>query len=405
MLPAEPSANASTDKISMTTNSWDPLILLLILTGFFGGVGYQMGLPNMLGTLLSTAHDLLLNTAFFIMSLMIITGALSHLMVEYGIIQVAQRCFSPFMGFFYNLPGKAALAGLMTFFADNPAIINFAGDKSFAKGFSRLQLLSMVNFGTSFGMGFIVIAFMLSISLENSILSMGTAVCIGMFSAMVGSIISTRLVQWWCRKQLANAEQCNTAQIPDLKKVELSLDNRQAVQHQPVGFLRFTNTMLKGGKEGLQLGLEIIPGILIISTIIFILTMGKPEAGYNGQAYQGVGILNFLGEHFSQLFYVLFGFKSSELVAYPLTTLGATGAALALVPPFIQQGLVGGNEIAVFTAMSMVWSAFLCTHTSMMEVLDFSKFASKAMLAHAVAGVAAGSIAHYLYLFVEHNYY
>ena len=38
------------------------IVCLLIVIGIFGGIGSVMGLPNMLNTIMKTAHDLLLNT-------------------------------------------------------------------------------------------------------------------------------------------------------------------------------------------------------------------------------------------------------------------------------------------------------------------------------------------------------
>ena len=51
------------------------IICLLIVIGIFGGIGAVMGLPNMLNTIMKTAHDLLLNTVFHLMAICVITGA------------------------------------------------------------------------------------------------------------------------------------------------------------------------------------------------------------------------------------------------------------------------------------------------------------------------------------------
>ena len=53
----------------------------------------------------------------------------------------------------FNLPGVGALAGVLTFLSDNPAIISLANDKNFSKYFKNYQLVSLTNFGTAFGMG------------------------------------------------------------------------------------------------------------------------------------------------------------------------------------------------------------------------------------------------------------
>lgn len=389
------SSRSTTANLNSTSNLnlKDPLLFLGGFFLFFGGIAYNMGLPNMLSTIMGTAHDLLLNTALFIMSLMVITGALSSLLVEYKIIALIEKLLSPFMGILYNLPGRTAMAGIMTFLSDNPAIISFAGDKNFAKGFKPVQLASMTNFGTSFGMGFVVIAFMSSLSLANGE-SPAASAMIGLAAAVCGSVISTRLMQFFCRKDFIDQEfeTASTQSLPD--------ESETAVEEKETGsgFMRFMDSMLEGGKNGVLLGMSIIPGIVLITTSVFILTMGAPEGGYTGGAYEGIGLLSGMGETFSGIFYALFGFQSPELIAFPISTLGSTGASLSLIPPFIEQGIVGGNEIAVFTAISMCWSGFLCTHTCMLDSLGFRKLTGKAILAHTIAGIAAGSIAHYLYI-------
>ena len=40
------------------------IFCLVIVIGIFGGIGSVMGVPNMLNTIMKTAHDLLLNTVF-----------------------------------------------------------------------------------------------------------------------------------------------------------------------------------------------------------------------------------------------------------------------------------------------------------------------------------------------------
>ena len=98
------------------------------------------------------------------------------------------------------------------------------------------------------------------------------------------------------------------------------------------------------------------------------------------------------------LFSFLFGFQSPELIAFPITSLGAVGAALSLVKVFTTEGLITGNEIAVFTAMGMCWSGFLSTHTAMLDSLKFRNLISKALLSHTIGGLAAGVAAHYIFV-------
>ena len=166
--------------------------------------------------------------------------------------------------------------------------------------------------------------------------------------------------------------------------------------------MRFLNALLDGGKNGVELGLQIIPGVLIITTGVIMLTFGTGASGvYDGSANQGVPILPWLADKIHWVFEWLFGFKDMELIAFPMTALGAVGAALGLLPTFNEAGILDGNAIAVCTAIGMCWSGFLSTHTAMLDSLGWRKAISKALGAHSVAGLCAGIIAHFLFLLVS----
>ncbi len=374
----------------------EPFVLLIVLGLFFGYIGSTMGVVNMFDTLFATAHDLLLNTVFFIMGITVLTGAFSHVLVEFGLIRIMEKLLAPLMRPIFNLPGRSALAALMTFFSDNPAIISLATDRRFNKGFKAYELFSLANFGTAFGMGMIVVTFMSTLNLGNGSSSVGPAL-IGLAGALVGGIVSTRLMQRLCKPIVGEEEididfQGNAGEVLD---IELS------GKPQDSAWLRLLNAMLDGGKSGVGLGMAIIPGVLIISSIVMLLTFGPSEHGYTGGAYEGVKLLPALGNHFSWLLSGLFGFEHAELIAFPVTSLGAVGAAMSTLPPLIAKGMITGNEIAVFTAMGMCWSGYLSTHTAMMDTLKRRELTSKALLAHTVGGLCAGISAHYLFLAVQ----
>ena len=159
------------------------------------------------------------------------------------------------------------------------------------------------------------------------------------------------------------------------------------------------NAILDGGKSGVEIGLAIIPGVLIISTVVMMLTFGPSADGsYTGAAYEGIALLPYLAGKINIVFEWLFGFENPQLVSFPITALGAVGAALGLVPRFIQEGIINGNAIAVFTAMGMCWSGYLSTHTAMLDSLGFRSLTSKAILAHTIGGLVAGVAAHWLYV-------
>ena len=164
-------------------------------------------------------------------------------------------------------------------------------------------------------------------------------------------------------------------------------------------FTRILNSLLDGGKTGVDVGLSIIPGVLIISTLVMILTFGAGDNGtYDGAAYEGIEFLPLLFGKINFLFEWLFGFEHPALMAFPITSLGAVGAALSLVPEFSAQGIINGNAIAVFTAIGMCWSGYLSTHTAMLDALGYRKLTSKAILAHTIGGLVAAMAAHWLFV-------
>ena len=140
--------------------SIEALFFLILFVGFFGFLAYRMSLPMMLNTFMQTAYHLLMETVFYIMAICVLMGAISKLMAEFGVVRLMENILKPFMRPLYNLPGVAALGAVMTFLSDNPAIITLAKDKNFSRYFKKYQLVSLTNFGTAFGMGLVVLAFM-----------------------------------------------------------------------------------------------------------------------------------------------------------------------------------------------------------------------------------------------------
>ena len=367
----------------------EALIFLVVLVAVFWALGSRMGGGNMLKTMMNTAHDLLLNTVFYLMGITVLTGALSKLMAEFGVVTLLEKVLRPLMKPLFNLPGVAALGAVMTFLSDNPAIIALSKDRSFASYFKKYQLISLTNFGTAFGMGFVVLITMFGYG------SVGAAL-IGLFGAFCGSIISTRLMQRSCRKAWP-------AEMEELVLKDYKADEEESAddlgQKNSI-FMRFLNAILDGGKNGVELGLQIIPGVLIITTAVIMITFGPGAEGYTGAAAQGVPILPWLADKIHWVFEWPFGFKAMELIAFPMTALGAVGAALGLLPTFEAAGFLDGNAIAVCTAIGMCWSGYLSTHTAMLDSLGWRKAIPKALGAHTIAGLCAGIIAHFTFLLV-----
>ena len=361
------------------------IICLVIVFGLFAYLGSQMGMANMLNTLMNTAHDLLLNTVFYIMAICVITGAIGRIFVEFGVVSLLEKMLRPLMKPLFNLPGVASLGAILTFLSDNPAIISLAQDKQFAKYFKKYQFISLTNFGTAFGMGLLVIVFMVGQGFYAEPF-------IGLFGAVCGCMVSTRLMQRFILKSYPQYKD------EDVCVTDESETNDGENGHKPM-FQRILDSLLDGGRTGVDVGIAIIPGVLIISTLVMLLTFGPDSSGaYTGAAYEGVGLLPWVGGKLEFLFKWLFGFTDPHLIAFPITALGAVGAALGLVPNFMQAGWIDGNAIAVFTAIGMCWSGFLSTHTAMLDTLGYRKLTSKAIIAHTVGGLVAAIISHWTFV-------
>lgn len=366
--------------------SIEALIFLVVFFAVFGYLGNKMGLANMLNTIMKTAYDLLINTVLYLMAITVLSGALGKLLVEFGVVRLLEQILRPFMKPLFNLPGVSALGGVVTFLSDNPAIITLAKDKNFSLYFKKYQLTSLTNFGTAFGMGLIVIVFMTGYGY-------GGGALIGFAGAIIGSIISTRLMQTFTLRA-----------YPEMIEAVGKGGDEEKLSFKSEGnvFMRMLNSILDGGKSGVEIGLAIIPGVLVISTLVMMLTFGPSSTGeFTGAAYEGVAALPYLAGKINVVFEWLFGFEHAELVAFPITSLGAVGAALSLIPKFIEDGFINGNAIAVCTAMGMCWSGFLSTHTAMLDSLGYRKLISKAILAHTIGGLCAGVAAHWLYVLIS----
>ena len=362
---------------------------LVLVIGFFAYLGISMGMANMLNTVMKTAHDLLLNTVFYLMSICVLMGALSSLFAEFGVVSLLEKLLRPLMKPLFNLPGVASLGAVMTFLSDNPAIISLSKDKRFSRYFKKYQFISLTNFGTAFGMGLIVIVFMMGQGFFKEPL-------IGLAGAVVGCIVSTRLMQHYILKSYPNFKTEDACEIT-AEDVE-----EQAKEESRSRLTRILDCLLDGGRNGVEVGMSIIPGVLIISTFVMILTFGPSADGtYTGAAYEGVEVLPWLADKIDFVFNALFGFNDPHLVAFPITSLGAVGAALSLVPNFVANGWADGNAIAVFTAIGMCWSGFLSTHTAMLDALGYRQLTPKAILAHTIGGLAAAFAAHWLYVLIS----
>ena len=368
---------------------------LIVIIAIFGYLSSVMGFTNMLNTIMRTAHDLLLNTVFYLMAMCVLTGALSRIFSVFGVVDLLQRILKPVLRPLFNLPGVSSAGALMTFLSDKPAIISVAKNPQFARYFKRFQHISLVNFAGSYAMGWLVIIFMMGHGFYTEPLY-------GLVGAIIGSIIATRLMQRLVLKecpQYKDEDVISSDETTERTPYETHPDDpRQTL------FVRVLDALLDGGKSGVEVGLAIIPGVLIISTLVMTLTFGTdPDTGtYTGEAYQGTELLPLLAGKAGFVFKWLFGFNASELVAFPITALGTVGAALGLIPEMMSKGIIDSNAIAVFTAMGMCWSGFLSADAATLDSLGYRHFISRSFTCTFIGGIAAGIVTHWLFFFITY---
>ena len=364
-------------------------IFLAAFLGFFVLLGREMGVANMFNTMMNTAYALLLDTVFYIMAIAVLAGAISALFSEFGVISLLNKLLSGVIETLYGLPGASAVGVFTTYLSDNPAILTLASDNNFRRFFKKYQLPALTNIGTSFGMGLIITTFLAGLKSPRGE-GFGLAVLVGNLGAVIGSIVSTRLMLRYTAKLFGKEAPC------ELEGDEESIDihNYRKVRRGSGG-LRFMDALLEGGRTGVEMGMSIIPGVLIICTLVLMLTNSAPAGGYTGAAYEGVGFLPMVANKLEFILMPLFGFSCPEAISVPITALGAAGAAIGIAENLVVAGLSGAHDIAVFTAMCMCWSGYLSTHVAMMDSLKCSYLTGMAIVCHTIGGLVAGVAANW----------
>jgi hypothetical protein len=358
-----------------------------LFLAFFVSIGSKMGGINMIKTMMNTGFDLLLNVCLYLMAIAVLAGAISGLFSEFGVIALVNKLLSKVMHPIYDLPGASSLGMLNCYLSDNPAILTLAHDDNFRRYFKKYQMPALTNLGTAFGMGLITTTSMMGLNVEGAV----TSALIGNLGAVIGSVVSVRLMM------IATKKMYGTTEYVEVKsKVEIPENSRQ-IREGSAG-ARFIQSILDGGKVGVDMGLSIIPGVVIICTLVILLTNGPGANGYTGAANEGVGVLPWIGGKLSFILSPLFGFSSPEAIAVPITALGSTGAAIGTVAKMAAAGKVSGNDIAVFTAICMCWSGYISTHIAMMDALGTKEATGKALISHTIGGLTAGVAAHLLYM-------
>lgn len=374
----------------------ETFIFPVILFAFFLLFASSMGLANMINTMMNTAYRLLIDTVLYITAVCVIMGAVSSLLSEFGFVSLANYLLQPLMKPVFGLPGAAALGVVTTFLSDNPAILALTEDRRFRHCFRKYQFPALTNLGTSFGMGLIVCTYMYSLSPVMK-QSLGSAVMVGLLGAIVGSIVSTRIMLGFTRSYFKEEADI----LYDKEEGGSIPEGMRPIRSGGIGS-RIIAAVLDGGKSGVKMGVSIVPGVLIICTVVMMLINGPSESGlYTGAAYEGIRLLPKIADHMDFILKPLFGFSSPEAIGVPVTALGAAGAALSLTASLAGKGMLEAGDIAVFTAMCMCWSGYLSTHASMMDSLNCKPLIGKAILSHTVGGVCAGVAAHWIFVLLQ----
>ncbi|SDI37120.1 CD0519/CD1768 family membrane protein [Dolosicoccus paucivorans] len=225
------------------------IIFTVIFFSLFGVIASKMGLQNMLSTIMAMAFDLLINTCLYIMAISVVTGALSSLFSEFGFIALIDLLLSKIMKPIYDMPGASSLGIMNCYMSDNPAILTLASEDNFKQYFKKYQLPALTNIGTAFGMGLIVSATLFALPIED----IGKSILIGNIGAVIGSIVSVRLMLTFTKKLYGTTERVGVSTFEHVP------ENSRVIREGSVGS-RVLSSLLDGGMNGVDMGVAIIPG-------------------------------------------------------------------------------------------------------------------------------------------------
>ncbi len=272
----------------------DTILFLSIITIFFGYTGSIMGIDNLFSTLFNTSYELLIDTVFYIMAIAVLAGAFGKMASEFKVIKLLNFIFAPLMKPLYKLPGVSFLGIVTTYLSDNPAIISLAKEDDYLGYFKEEDIPLLCNLGTAFGMGLILTTFMAGLGFFREAL-------IGNVGAIAGSIVSVRLMRYQIKKKPVDDNKFKVIETSNVSKDMFNhAEDKKGLNNF---FERLLSAMLEGGKQGVEIGISIIPGVLVICTLIMVLTFGPtdPSAGFQGEAFEGVRLLPKIGELLSPI--------------------------------------------------------------------------------------------------------
>jgi hypothetical protein len=221
---------------------------------------------------------------------------------------------------------------------------------------------------------------------------LGKAVVLGNIGAILGGIVSVRFIGYFGKKKYGTEENVVTEEEEGYDILRYREVRKGNVAQ------RTLQSLLDGGAHGVQTGLDITPGIIIICTLVMMLAYGPKDGVFTGGAYEGIAFFPWLGDKLSFIIEPLFGFSNPEAIAFPVTSMGSVGAAIAMVPKFLESGIIGAKEICVFTAIGICNAGFLSTHVGMMDGIRERDLTNMAIATHFFGGLSAGVFGHLLFL-------
>lgn len=377
--------------------STETFVFGIILLAVICWMCAKMGISNFAASMMATAFDLLINTCFYIMSIAVIMGTLAALFTEFGVTALVNKLLSPLMKPLFGLSGCFSLAAVACFLSDCPSGIPFVNDPGFARYIKRYEAVSVNCLGYTFGMNLIVSTFFLAKG-EQFI----PAVIIGNVACLIGGIVAVRIMLHFAVKQYGKEAEALEYLGDEAGESHFTPGEREIRPGSVVD--RILGCINDGGKNGVKMGMDIIPGVVVICTVVMMLTFGPSTVDgvemYTGAAYEGVAVLPAIGEKLNFIFAPLFGFSSAHCISLPLVSLGAVGSAMGLASTLFDQGLANVHDIATFIAIGCCYAGFLGGVAFMMEAVHAKELTLKCALAQAIGGIIAGVIANYAYVLI-----
>lgn len=388
----------------MRTKTQHTVLFIVLSTLFFSYVWHQMGVQNMINTFMQTAYRLLMDTVFLTMAMTTLAGAFGRLLSEFGLNNLFNWVFRYFMKPLYGLPGISFLGAISTFLSENMAIIPFSRDIDFMRHLKASQVPLLCNLGTSFGMGLFIVTMLIGFGYYKEAF-------VGLFGAFIGSIVSVRLMAFFLSRVSKGDYTPDTQKRLD-ELIEMAYDaekveNENASEYRgdiveiadKRGFIeRFLSAIIDGGRYGVDIGLGMIPGVLVICSCLMILLMKMPVDGFTGGAFEGVGLVPYIMNYCRPVMEPVLGLESDAGFGLTVACLGSASAAVSLLQKMNSIGIqLSSHEISVFAAFAILWSGFLATHVAVMDALGFRRFITVAVWSHMIAGGVAGLTANFLY--------